>query len=111
MQPKQNIVIAFLAELLKRFFDKSPKFFRIWQGISGVAAIVTGLPEFLTLFNIVLPAPFDILTNKFIAAVSAGMFFMSTLTSQSQPIVEDGKTKIDEKKLPFSAQHEANKNG
>lgn len=112
MNKQPNVLLAFFQELLQRFFTKSPKFFRIWQLITAIGTAITGIPEFLGMFNIVLPHPYDIFSNKFIAAVSLGMFIMSAATAQSKPVAVFGITgdvlkKTDEKALPFTAAQES----
>ena len=77
------MALAFLQELLQRFFTKSPLFFRIWQWISATAAIITGIPPLLVQWGITLPAPWDIASNKFIAALTTGMWVMSRLTTHA----------------------------
>lgn len=101
-----NMLIAFLQELLQRFFTKSPKFFRIWQLITALGAAITGLPEALKMLGIHLPVALCILENKFIATLSTGMFIMSALTTQSTIVA--GKAgepplKQTDTKLPFTA--------
>lgn len=109
MQPQTNMLIAFLQELLQRFFTKSPKFFRIWQMITAIAAAITGIPETLAYFNITLPPALSIFENKFIAAVSTGMFIMSAMTSQSKIAgTRNGEPvkQTDACALPFTAAQE-----
>ncbi len=110
MANQPNMLIAFLQEMLQRFFTKSPKFFRIWQLITGLAAAVTGIPEALAYFHIDLPSSLAILSSKFIAAVSTGMFIMSALTTQSKAtsVTSDGIVlkETDKGKLPFTSQSE-----
>ena len=107
MPQKPNMLIAFLQELLQRFFTKSPKFFRIWQWISASAAAITGLPEALAYFNITLPPSLSVFQNKFITAVTLGMWVMSRLTTQSKIVGSDEngvklkQTNADA--LPFTA--------
>jgi MFS superfamily sulfate permease-like transporter len=113
MQQQPNMLIAFLQELLQRFFTKSPKFFRIWQTITAIAAAITGIPEACAYFGITLPDSVTILQNKFIAAVSTGMFIMSALTTQSKTTgdsVNGQPLKItDAKSLPFTSAQEIKK--
>lgn len=104
---KQNMALAFLQELLQRFFTKSPLFFRIWQWISATAAIITGIPPLLVQWGITLPAPWDIASNKFIAALTTGMWVMSRLTTQSAIVAgKDGEPPLKQTSagsLPFTA--------
>lgn len=108
MQP--NPLIAFLQELFLRVSAKSPKFFVIWQWVSGAVVALTGIPGFLSMFNIVLPHPYDIFANKIVAAAGTGVFFMSLMPAQGKTIVKDSNgtplKQTNEQKLPFTAQIE-----
>jgi hypothetical protein len=110
MQPSNNVLVAFLQELLQRFATKSPKFFRIWQLVLSIVTAVTGLPETLQMLGITLPPSLCFFENKIVAACTAGAFFMSLLTTQSKPvaIMENGELlkKTNEKQLPFTAEME-----
>lgn len=105
-QDQQNLALAFFQELLQRFFTKSPLFFRIWQWISASTAVITGIPPLLVQLGITLPAPYDALSNKFIAALTTGMWIMSRLTTQN-PVVaatsEGTLLKRTSNQLPFTA--------
>ncbi len=102
-----NLFLAFLQELFKRFATKSPKFFQIFQWISGAATAITGLPAFLTQLGVTLPPAVLAVENKFIAAVSLGALFMSMLTTQStiNSISPQGvaNKQTNPEKLPFTA--------
>lgn len=106
-----NPLFQFLQELFLRFSAKSPTFFKIWQLISSILVAVTGLPDFLQMFGITLPAPWNALESKAVAFAAAGVLFMSLLTTQSKVTskTEDGALlkKTDETKLPFTASQEA----
>lgn len=112
MVPTNNLFIAFLKELFLRFSTKSPKFFKIFQLISGVCAAVTGIPEVLTSFGVHLSPELMSLQNKAVAYASMGVLFTSLMTTQSKPAAtqEDGTIlkKTDENKLPFTAANEVN---
>lgn len=75
-----NPLLAFLIELVQRIGKKSPKFFQIISWISGISTAITGLPGFLKLFDITLPAPFNILSNKAVAIASLVGLIISNLT-------------------------------
>lgn len=113
MIPQNNMLLAFLQELLQRFFTKSPKFFRIWQLITAIAAAITGLPELLAYFGVALPETLATFQNKFLAALSTGMFIMSALTTQSKAtgVISHGQPvkTTDAKALPFTAAQEVKK--
>lgn len=105
-----NLFIQFIIELFKRFATKSPKFFQIWQWITGLLTAITGLPELINYIagkaNIPLPAVFATFENKYIGMLSAGAFFMAFLTTASKPavITSDGVLKkTDAAALPFTA--------
>ena len=107
MIPTNNLFAAFLKEMLQRFFTKSPKFFKIFQLLSGACTAVTGLPEFLQMFKINLPPALTVLENKAVAYAAMGVFFTALMTSQSKPAAtkDDGGIlkQTDETKLPFTA--------
>jgi hypothetical protein len=103
-------MITFLQELFMRLSAKSPKFFKVIQFVSLLAAAVTGLPGLLQEMNINLPDWAEVLQNKSVAWASATSLFISMLTVQAKPVskTEDGEIlkKTDEKKLPFTSQSE-----
>lgn len=102
-----NVLINFLKENLNRIFTKKPRFFAIWQWITGLLMAVTGLPGLLASMNINLPAALTTWENKIVAVCAAGFFLSSQLTSAS-PVVavtKDGTVlkATDENKLPFTS--------
>lgn len=105
-----NLFINWLAENLKRLFTKSPKFFLVWTWVSGLLVAITGIPEALDFFGVILPPALEVLANKAVAMASGGAFFMSLLTTQSTPVAltNDGEMlkKTDENKLPFTSRCE-----
>lgn len=113
MQQQPNMTIAFLQELLQRLFTKSPLFFRIWQWISGLTAIVTGLPATLAWFGITLPPSMLMLQNKAVTYAALGALLMSKLTTQSKAagVLPGGDLvkKTDTAALPFTAANEQKK--
>lgn len=105
---QNNLFLAFLQELFSRFAKKSPKFFQIFQWISGTLAALTGLPAFLTdTLHVTLPPVLLTFENKLIGAISVGALFMSLLPSQStiNSISPQGPVnkQTDPAKLPFTA--------
>ena len=111
MQQQPNMLIAFFQEVFQRFKTKSPKFFRIWQLITGLGAAITGIPATLQQFGVVIPPPYDVTANKVIAAVSTGMFIMSALTTQSTIVAgKDGEPPLKQTQdnLKFTAATEIN---
>lgn len=108
IQPPQNPnVLAFLQELFQRLYTKSPLFFRIIQWVTGIALLITGIPAFLGMLNVHLPALWSDKLNQVIAYISAGMYFVSLLTTQSKSvgITDAGQVvkKTNEQLLPFTA--------
>lgn len=107
----QNPLIAWLKETLQRFATKSPKFFRIWQIVAGIATALTGLPALLAYYNIPLPEFLTVLQNKYAGFFALGLFIMSLLPSQPKIVAVDPVTgaplsKTNEKALPYTARHE-----
>jgi uncharacterized ion transporter superfamily protein YfcC len=109
----QNQLMNFLIELIKRLKTKKPKFFVILQYITGLLGAVTGIPEFLAQFNIVLPPSLAVLENKYVAWASVGFLIASQLTTQSNPVTvaADGAVlkQTDATRLPFTATNEIKK--
>lgn len=103
--------LNFLREALERVFQKSPKFFKWWQIISGIFTVLTGIPWALEQFNITLPPPFDAMANKAIAFFSAGALFMAQFPVKATAVAQtqEGKavTVLDTNKLPFTEKSEA----
>lgn len=99
-----NPLILFLVELLKRFKQKSPKFFVKLQQVSVIAYALTGLPEAINFIldqihalfpsvTIQLPAWASTLENHVVAICAATIWLVSKLT------VLDAS---DPNKLPFT---------
>jgi hypothetical protein len=107
---KDNQLFDFLRETLNRLFTKSPKFFMIWQIISGLFVFISGLPLLLTQFNIHLQEPFATLSSKAVTFAAIGMLLMSKLTTQSKQVAVteagDVLKKTDDQKLPFTSGQE-----
>lgn len=106
-----NVFFDFISETLQRLFQKSPKFFKWWQIVSGIFTIGAGIPYLLVQCNVHLPEPFATMSNKAITFFAAGAWFMSKLTVKSPPIAqtENGEaiTVLDKTKLPFTTKSEA----
>lgn len=96
--------LDFFKELFQRLFTKSPTFFKIFSWISALAAALTGIPDFLKTFSIILPAPWDVLSNKVIAIASLAVFIMSNLTVKDATQIA---TAPDDK-LPLTAAKDYN---
>lgn len=107
---QSNPLIAFLAEIFGRISAKSPKFFIVWQWISGALVAVSGLPALLTEMSVVLPPALTALENKYVGIAASATFFMSLMPAQGKTITADAsgaplKT-TNQDKLPFTAQAE-----
>lgn len=110
MQPSNNI-LAFLQEMVQRLFLKSPKFFRVWQLISGALVLITGIPQLLAAFSVKLPEEINNNLTTAIGWASRGIFIMSLMTTQSKPAAIDSETgevlkKTNSERLPFTANSE-----
>lgn len=110
MAPTNNQFLNFVAELIKRFATKSPKFFKVLQIILGAVTAVTGLPELLTWLSIPLPAWMTYLSNSGVAWATLSAFLMALLPADT-PVVaqtQDGTQlkATNEAKLPFTAKAE-----
>lgn len=105
-----NLFLSWLQENFKRLSSKSPLFFVWWQRISFALVLITAIPEFLQMFDVNLPEPFNTQLSKVVLACSVGILWMARLSSQSAPVAVtnsgDVLKKTDENKLPFTAQIE-----
>lgn len=79
---QNNPFVLWLRESLQRLFKKSPRFFQVWQWVTGFVTALTGLPELITAIGIKLPAAALAFENKAVALISMGMFFMSLFPTQ-----------------------------
>lgn len=97
----------FLVETLQRFFTKSPKYFVILQWISGIALLITLLPELLQNNGIVLPSFLAWLANPILISIAGTFLAAFRLTAQSKAtgVLENGAIvkKTDAVALPFTA--------
>ena len=80
----------FLTELIKRFFGKSPVFFKIITNISIVTAFITILPSTLISIGLDLPDVWDTWILKAVAIASVVSSVISKLT-----LTEDDKDKLN----------------
>ena len=94
------VIKQWLQESFQRMAMKSPKFFRIWQIISGLCTMATGIPYLLVQFNITLPEPLASLSNKALLFFSAGAWFMAQFPIKNTVVPQP------EGKLPFSSNKE-----
>ncbi len=75
-----SVLLDFLAELVKRFFGKSPYFFKVVQIVSAIIGIISGLPTALTAMGVDLPDSWDSWILKAVSAASIGALFIAKLT-------------------------------
>jgi len=75
-----SVLLDFLAELVKRFFGKSPHFFKVVQIVSGIIGAITFLPTAIQGFGIDLPDAWDSWILKAVSAASVGALFIAKLT-------------------------------
>mgnify|MGYP003441461263 CR=1 FL=1 len=80
----------FLTELIKRFFGKSPVFFKIITNVSIVTAFITILPSTLISIGLDLPDVWDTWILKAVAIASVVSSVISKLT-----LTEDDKDKLN----------------
>ena len=108
---QKNPLVSFLAEIFGRISAKSPKFFIVWQWLSGATVAVSGLPAFLEGLNITLPPAMTFLENKTVAIAASAALFMSLMPAQSPTVSKDASgtplKQTNEAKLPFTSQSEA----
>lgn len=99
--------------MFSRLRAKSPKFFVIWQWISGIVAAVTGLPGFLREFGITLPAALSVGENKIVAIASVAALIMARFPTESMIVNKDASgaplVKNDPKVLPFTTADQTKK--
>lgn len=105
-----NLFLSWLRENIQRFFTNSPLFFKWWQRISYALILITAVPEFLQMFDVELPPPFNTYISKAVMFASIGILWMSRLAAQSVPVAvtNNGEVlkKTDVTKLPFTAKVE-----
>ncbi len=95
---QQTDVMAFLIELIKRFSLKSPKFFQVIQAVGLIAGLITGVPEFLQLLGMQLPAAIAPFASKTIAAASSVLWIMAKLPVDPKAMLES--------KMPFTTKNQ-----
>lgn len=87
----------FFIENAMRFLRKSPKFFFIWQIISGSMFVVGLLPEFLCRYFDMTAPPGFVNFAEDVSKVAAGMFITSKMTVDKQ---SDKHTPYSMKNIP-----------
>jgi hypothetical protein len=99
---QQSDLTAWLVELIKRFGQKSPKFFVILQWVGFVCALITGVPELLLNAGIELPAAFHKIASETVAIAALIMSLISKL-----PVVHPDQHL---RQLPFTAKKPVSEN-
>lgn len=69
----------FLADLVKRLFSKTPKFFTYVKWVLAAVAVITGLPVFLENAGIILPEAWAGIANKIVSIATAVGAFVAQL--------------------------------
>ena len=95
--------LTFLQELIARWKAKSPTFFKVISTITAIAAFITGIPELLTEFGIVLPDFLQAISNKTIAIATLVGFIISKLTVATPAATARVLEKVDEGVKPAVA--------
>jgi hypothetical protein len=107
---QSNPLVAFLVEIFGRISAKSPKFFVVWQWISGAVVAVSGLPALLTALNVTLPPALTVMESKTVGIAASVAFFMSLMPAQSPTVSTSASgtplKQTNSAKLPFTAQSE-----
>ncbi len=111
MTPTTNPLIAWIQELFLRLTAKSPKFYKVWQIITGVLVLIVAVPNALQLLNIHLPQIFDKHIQDVVGWAATTMLFMSFLSVQGKTVAVDQNgnavKQTNPDKLPFTAMQEA----
>lgn len=88
---------AFIVEFFQRLFTKKPTFFKVLQIVTVVLSAVTGLPELLASWGVVLPDAFNLLANKWVGIISIVVAITSQLATATETVEDPAKT------LPLTA--------
>ena len=99
--------LSILQQLVARLKAKSPKLFQAITTISTIAAFVTGIPELLDTFGILLPDAIAPLANKAIAICSTVVAFISALTVDTPQATTTVLKQIDDGVKPDKAKEAA----
>lgn len=86
-----NVVTDFLTQTIKRFLSANPSYFKIVNVILTIVAVVTGLPDFLAQFGIVLPEWASVLSSKTIAIAAIVGRVLTQLTTTDKSILAKQK--------------------
>lgn len=113
-------VISFLIEWVKRYGQKSPKFFKVLTILGTICALIGGVPQLLTWLHDVAgwqwvpPVAFNkaledaLLWSGIVGAIVAGATVQDSAVTVTSP-VSDNKTVVVKSQLPFTAQAETKK--
>lgn len=102
-------ILLFFKELFIRLKAKSPAFFKVIQVIALIAGLVTGIPDLLTHFGVILPAALQSIESTAVSIASFVVLFIASLTVDPKvvntpvpaPIVDPAK-KVT---LPYTQNH------
>lgn len=108
---QQNQFYAWLSETLTRFVSKSPVYFKVWNVILTLIAIIPQIPAVLASFNIQVPLVLAPAVAKLISAAAIGALFTSKLTVKDPTMTVTGSNlqgdtvseTIVKPSLPFTA--------
>lgn len=95
-----NPLLTFVAELVNRWKQSSPKLFQVLTNIFSAIALLVYLPQLLTFLDITLPEAWNLVVIKIIGGISFGIALVSKLTVSQATVVAD-TTNV----LPFTEQH------
>lgn len=100
-----NPIIAWLQETLQRLFKKSPSYFKVWNIILAIIAVVPQIPAALEYLEITVPTPWSAKISKIISVCGLiGLFFSKLTVKDATAIAADDTTN----KLPFTAAKDLN---
>lgn len=102
----KNMLVKFFVELIKRYGQKSPKFFRIIGIVASLCAAVSGIPEVISWFTDTPPDWVITLQNKLVAIASivGALVAFASVETPAVAQAESGElVKVsNESALPFS---------
>jgi len=79
-----NGLIQFVVELLTRFGAKTPWFFKVVRTVAIIAALITGLPAFLSGAGVELPGAIQSIMSTAVSVASLVAAFVAQLTVTSE---------------------------
>lgn len=93
-----------LQQLIARWKAKSPKFFNAITTISTIALFITGVPELLQEFGVVLPEAVAPFASKVIAWAALAVTIIGKLTVDTPQATNNVLKQIDDGVKPEKAQ-------